>query len=85
LTTECPWVMDDVVSEASGQTLLGTVTTIEPLGREALLHVSTKCCHILVLTPKKDLKPDEKVFVCFDPNRIHVFGSGQEEGDSEGF
>jgi multiple sugar transport system ATP-binding protein len=61
-------------SEASGQTLSGTVTAIEPLGREALLHISTKCCNILVLTPEKDLRTDERVFVCFDPNRVHLFG-----------
>ncbi len=69
-------------SEASGQTLSGTVTAIEPMGREVLLHISTKCCHILVLTPKKDLKTDERVFVCFDPNRVHLFDPGQQKGDS---
>ncbi|MCK4605339.1 MAG: ABC transporter ATP-binding protein, partial [Deltaproteobacteria bacterium] len=68
-------------SEASDQTLSGTVTAIESLGREALLHISTKCCHILVLTPKKDLKSDERVRVCFDPNRVHLFGSKQQERD----
>jgi ABC-type sugar transport system ATPase subunit len=61
------------------------MTAVEPLGREALLHISTKCCNILVLTPKKDLKTDEKVYVCFDPNRVHLFRSKQQEEDSNGF
>jgi multiple sugar transport system ATP-binding protein len=64
-------------SEASDQTLSGIVTAIEPLGREALLHISTECCDILVLTSEKDLRTDERVFVCFDPNRVHLFGPGQ--------
>jgi multiple sugar transport system ATP-binding protein len=68
-------------SEASNQTLLGTVTAIEPLGREALLHISTECCNILVLTTQKDLKIDERVHVCFDPNRVHLFGPKQPERD----
>ena len=61
-------------SEAGSQTLSGTVTAIEPLGREALLHVSTECCNILVLTIEKDLKTGERVHVCLDPNRVHLFG-----------
>jgi multiple sugar transport system ATP-binding protein len=71
-------------SEASDQTLSGTVTAIEPLGREALLHISTKCRDILVLTPEKDRKPDERVHVCFEPNSVHLFGSEQQEEDSNG-
>jgi multiple sugar transport system ATP-binding protein len=66
-----------LVPAGGGQTLLGTVKTIEPLGREVLLHVSTECCDILVLSPEKDFRTNDTLHVSFDPHRVHVFDAEQ--------
>ncbi len=59
--------------EPDSESLAGTITTVEPLGREALVHVATDCGEILVLSPEKDFKVDETVHVSFELNRIHIF------------
>lgn len=63
--------------EADGPALSGTVTAIEPLGREILVHVGTDCGEILVLSAEKALKVDETAHLSFDSNRIHVFEDEQ--------
>jgi multiple sugar transport system ATP-binding protein len=66
-------------NQPESQRLSGTVTAIEPLGREVLLHVSTECGEILVLGPEKDLMTGDIIHVSFDPSRVHVFDPLQQK------
>jgi multiple sugar transport system ATP-binding protein len=51
----------------------GRVSTIEPLGRETLFHVQTESATLLVLCTERKHPVDERVRVCLDGQRLHVF------------
>jgi len=55
------------------QKLKGKITSIEPLGKDLLLHISIGENKFTVLTPKVRLKEGETVEVEFDPEKIHIF------------
>jgi ABC-type sugar transport system ATPase subunit len=65
-------------TQGDRETLAGTVTTIEPLGRETLVHVGTDCGEILVLSDQRYVKVEETVHVSFNANRVHVFDDEQD-------
>jgi multiple sugar transport system ATP-binding protein len=56
-----------------GPTIAGVVHTIEPLGRETLLHVRTDTDTLLVLSPARQHLPGESVRLLPDTQRLHVF------------
>lgn len=66
-------------SQAESRRLSGTVTAIEPLGREVLLHVSTGCGKILVLVAEEAVATGDTVHLSFDPSRVHVFDPREQK------
>jgi len=55
------------------ETLKGKITSIEPLGKDVLLHISIGENKFTAITPKMRFEEYEIVNVGFDPERIHVF------------
>jgi multiple sugar transport system ATP-binding protein len=53
--------------------LSGSISAVEPLGREFLLHVQTDAGPILVLDSDKNLKTGDSAMISFDPDRVHIF------------
>jgi multiple sugar transport system ATP-binding protein len=64
---------------AHAGTISGTVDTVEPLGREYLLHVGTSWGELLVLSSEKKAGRNEKLAFSFDPERIHLFDPDQKD------
>jgi multiple sugar transport system ATP-binding protein len=51
----------------------GSVSAIEPLGRETLFHVQAASIDLLLLSSERSYTPGEHVRVSFDIERLHVF------------
>jgi multiple sugar transport system ATP-binding protein len=59
------------------QTIAGSVSAIEPLGRETLFHVSATSFKLLVLSSERQYAPGEEVRVRLDVEQLHVFKRGE--------
>lgn len=55
------------------QTLQARIDSVQPLGRETLLDVSTGSCRLLVLTNRTDLQQGRQIKIRFDFGLAHVF------------
>jgi ABC-type sugar transport system ATPase subunit len=53
--------------------LSGTVSTIEPLGREVLYHLDAGGTDVLVLHPEETFRVGQVVYAGFDPRAVHRF------------
>ena len=60
----------------------GRIDTIEPLGREFLLHIKTDCGIFLALSAGKPVAAGNPVRLGFDPQRIHLFDDGSNENET---
>ncbi len=60
----------------------GRIGTIEPLGREFLLHVKTDCGIFLALSADKPVAADNPVRLGIDSERIHIFEDGANENET---
>ncbi len=68
-----------VSEKPGGQTVQGVVGTVEPLGREYLLHVRASFGNLLVLIPGRKAEKSEKVDLSFDPDHLHLFDPDQKD------
>jgi multiple sugar transport system ATP-binding protein len=62
-----------LAEENAAQVIAGTVSAIEPLGRETLLHVQAEAFTLLVLSAARTHTLGERVQVIPDVERLHVF------------
>jgi multiple sugar transport system ATP-binding protein len=62
-----------LTTENTAHAIAGTVSAIEPLGRETLLHVQTEVFTLLVLSTARTHALGERVQVLPDVERLHVF------------
>jgi multiple sugar transport system ATP-binding protein len=62
-----------LTEENAAQVIAGTVSAIEPLGRETLLHVQAEAFTLLVLSAARTHTLGERVQVIPDVERLHVF------------
>jgi multiple sugar transport system ATP-binding protein len=62
-----------LASAPTTQTLAGTILTVEPLGRETVLHIRTVAGDFQTLTSQTDFQPEDRVHLEIDPKRLHVF------------
>ncbi len=51
----------------------GRIAAIEPLGRERLVHLRVGGVDLTALSSDKGLQEGQKIFVSFNPQKIHVF------------
>jgi multiple sugar transport system ATP-binding protein len=62
------------LSEAEEEgSLPGVIKTVEPLGREELVHIDTELGSLLVLSSGKKVVRDQTIRLSFDPEHIHLF------------
>jgi multiple sugar transport system ATP-binding protein len=61
------------VQPDDGQAIAGTVSAIEPLGRETLFHVRAASLDLLLLSSERPYAQGEEVRVSLDVERLHVF------------
>ena len=57
----------------AAQAMAGTVSAVEPLGRETLFHMRTACRDLLLLSAERPYAAGETVGVRLDTERLHVF------------
>lgn len=69
-----------VISESSGKrTISGTLETVEPLGREYLLHIRVPWGNLLVLSEKKKAERGECVGLSIDPEHMRLYDPDQKD------
>jgi multiple sugar transport system ATP-binding protein len=62
----------------AAQAMAGTVSAVEPLGRETLFHMRTACRDLLLLSAERPYAAGETVGVRLDTERLHVFKREEE-------
>lgn len=62
-----------ITTDDTAQSFKGTIESMEPLGRELLLHISTEYLHFAALTSDAHCKPGDRVWIAFDLTKAHIF------------
>jgi multiple sugar transport system ATP-binding protein len=62
-----------LTAENAAHAIAGTISAIEPLGRETLLHIQTEAFTLLVLSAIRTHTLGERVQLLPDVEQLHVF------------